>query len=211
MGTALVAGTGITVTPSDGSDTITIAASGGAGTSPPALPFISGASGTLMYGHPSALGTSATQTTHAVSVDTIYLTPMYLPVAVTVSGVRFDVQTQSAGAANCRFGFYTYSTTLPSLIADCGTFSIASTGFKAIGSLSAALPAGWFLIAHLYEQACTMRALTPNYKWVISPNNGSYYSGFSKAQAYGTLPSTITTPTLVQTNYIHAYLSGSPT
>jgi hypothetical protein len=141
MGTALVAGANITITVNDAGDTITIAASGGSG-STLQLATRSGA----WFG--SGSGTSAS----AIMGFTgrIFYVPLLVPASMTIDRIGINVQTGDAGT-NAKLGIYNSDANrLPStLITACAApVSTATSGLKE-GTFSSnpTLAAGLYYLA----------------------------------------------------------------
>ena len=161
MAAALVAGANVTITPNDGADTITIAASGGGG------------GVTDFQSYPTPVGqytpivraggftSAALSTTTQNSTTSVRLTPL------VVSGdYSFDRIAQSINAASTEagatIGLAVYSRT-GELILDCGEVSALTTGLKTI-TIDLALSRGIYFTA-LRFRASTFAGVNPTFFW----------------------------------------------
>lgn len=145
MGTTLVAGTNVTITPNDVGDTITISASGGGGGG--GLPALANTLQSKLYSG----GASATFQGTPVA-DIIALTPVFLPAGMTIT--RLIVGAQAAAAVSQPFdvGIYDMSGALL-------TSASGSTG-TTTGSKEVTLAAPVTLPPAMYWFAFKIRATT---------------------------------------------------
>ena len=184
MGSALVAGSGVTVTPNDGANTITIAAIGGAARNwVPNTWCLPG--GNLKQ----------TTSNEATSAATLYMVPFFAAGAGTVTDIAINVQT-AAGAGNAaRLGIYKQDASGAgwTLVNDAGTVAIDSTGQKTLTGLSIALTGpGVYGVAVLPQAACTLtsQGADAGLAGFQNPFSTSARVYMSVAQAYGALPAT---------------------
>jgi hypothetical protein len=198
MGTALVAGSGITVTPSDGSDTITIAATGGS--SGPVLPaWRTGTSNRIStVSHGMGKGTIAGI---ACSANIAYFGFIAIPNAGTLVDISINVVTQSS-TGSARIGIFSYDATGDQMtrLLDCGTVSTATNGNKTI-TIGYGFTAGPYWIGIVLDEAATIRGSSPSIgsSHVIGTTNID--GGLSASMTYGTFPTTVGTLSAISNSY----------
>lgn len=146
---ALVAGSGVTITPNDGTQELTIAATGGGGAS--GIGYVSGA----WYSLGGVVNNSATSSPDAVGNFVAH--PIYLP-AGTYD--RVGVMTTAAGSATWRFGLYpnATSTGMPDgepRIADLGTVDMSATPGLRTATISLTVPTSGIYWAAILVDAHT--------------------------------------------------------
>lgn len=137
IGSALVAGSGITVTVNDPSDTITIASSLTAG-APMHPGWVTG----RYYGIQEA-GLVNTPSTGALTANRLYLLPLAVPRALAVDRIGIQV-TAAVASTGIRLGIYgpMSAAGLMGLVLDAGTVDSSTTGGKEL-TISQALAGGW--------------------------------------------------------------------
>lgn len=98
-------------------------------------------------------------TTVAVSANTLYAVPFFVPVKATYTIIGVEVTSFATG--NVRFGIWRDNTGVPgALVLDCGTASTGtSNGFKQ-AAISQELEAGWYWIGGVFDATPTCRATT---------------------------------------------------
>lgn len=101
------------------------------------------------------------------------LCPVWVPVAMTIDRIAFNVSVASSAGQTQRIALYNNHSSgiKPStLIADCGTVSSASTGFKNITGLSVSLPQGmiWAAVAGISAAATVGVAYAGTTGWTHS-------------------------------------------
>jgi hypothetical protein len=142
MATALVAGSNVTITPNDGADTITIAASGGGGGVVPPEPFII-PPGVGQYLPVLAYGG------HYIFPCTggrSYPCPQYAHEAMNVDAVGAKVDT-GVGGATIELALYTWGGGITStLVSTLGSVDASSAGLKVLTFTPLSLAAGLHLI-----------------------------------------------------------------
>lgn len=189
MAAALTAGPGVTITPNDGADTITIAAGAGLKTARhptggyviPGFAFVS---------HNSTL---------ALAANSAVIRPVPVASSVTLTAVGVEV-TATGTATAMRVGVYSLSDasdyfSTPTLVSDLGVIDVSTTGAKALTSLSVSLPAARYLVLLLANGSVTLRAPIGNPVDLFTSGVGAtgYFSAWTGGTiTYGALPSTFT-------------------
>jgi len=136
-----------------------------------------------------------TQTgTQAVSANTLYGIPFFVPTPTTYTTIAIEVSTAVAG--NCRLGIYNDSAGAPgSLVLDAGTVSTGTTGLKTI-AISQLLNPGWYWLAAVFDAAPTVRAASQtNALRMLGHTSGTdttAHVGVSVAFTYAALPTPFT-------------------
>jgi hypothetical protein len=171
LGTALVAGSNITITPNDGADTITIAAS----SSGSVLRGPSTWNSVQNYSTPGVMW-DALANALALAANTIRYTPFLVPSGtLAVDRIWFEVTTLQSGS-NARVGVWAADinwqpTGAPLIDA---TTTTATTGAKNI-TVSASLPAGRYIAGIVSDANISVRCGTMRPMW------GSDHSGTAVA------------------------------
>lgn len=154
IGTALVAGSGITVTVNDPSDTITIASAVSAAAA--ATPnWISGRwYGVQEVGSATVFGGSA------LVANLLCLAPVLVPKATPVDRIGANV-TAAVASTTIRLGIYGdfAASGIASLLLDAGTIDSSTTGNKEL-TISQVLPPGWLWLAVISNGTPAMTALS---------------------------------------------------
>ena len=84
----------------------------------------------------------------------LHLSPLYLPKAITVTGMLLRVTSAGGAGSVARLGIYAsseLSASGGSLVLNAGTVAIDSTGVKTITGLSTSLAAGWYLVGLVHD------------------------------------------------------------
>lgn len=192
LGAALVAGSGITITPSDGSDTITMAASGGGNQ-------YTDAAGEYHLNVTNAANLS----TAATVANTLTLYPLIpLANAMTISALALYVTTGVA-ATGARLGIYADNGGKPdggALLCDTGALDTATSSTAREGAVSLTLAkATRYWLAVLSDGAPTLRgiALGSTMPLPVSTDlsSTSVRNRRTASVTYGALPSTCPTTT----------------
>lgn len=194
IGTALVQGSGVTITVNDGSDTITVSASGGS-----SVDEVKAVSGMWYSGQdPTTHGTGV-----SIAANTLYLCPFRFGTAETWDAI-FTYLNATGTATVARLGFYEadFSTGPPTftLLQDAGTVAVnGATGAKSITGLSRATAAGKMVfLAILADGTWTnLGSSSSNLRKALLHGqsgsiNGGMVSHYTKAVTYGALPSSVT-------------------
>jgi hypothetical protein len=155
VGTALVAGSNVTITPNDGADTITIAASGGGGGGG------TGGIGIIMTPNTGAYLSATGTSTTAPATGNARGYPITLTGSGTADRIGIEVTT-AAASSTVRLAIYNHdsSTGLPSTpLLDAGTVDSSTTGYKEI-TISQAVSAGtYWLMALSLNGTPTLRSI----------------------------------------------------
>lgn len=143
----------------------------------------------------SSLGVGGVTTVAAVA-NTLYATPIFTPLAATVTVIGLEITAFAAG--NVRLGVYRDSNGVPgALLLDAGAVGTGTpNGFKSIGSLSQALTPGWYWLACVFDATPTVRALTASGSMhalgFTSGTDTTIHAGWSVAFTYAALPDPFT-------------------
>lgn len=99
-------------------------------------------------------GAITARSSKAASLNAMYLLPLPILTAATVSAIAFELTSSVVGAV-ARLGFYSSSASfLPdALVADLGTFTADTTGARTVTGLSQALSAGLNWVAICFQTA----------------------------------------------------------
>lgn len=153
----------------------------------------------------------------SMSANTLYFVPFRFRTTETWTKIHAFVNA-AAFAGNLRLGIWCpddsgdgLSTSAFTLISDCGVVSMATTGLKEITGLSVTIDANKiYLLSLLSDQAWTAlgaslsTAGAQGVEWLTFGQNSAFNfylaNQFTKSQAYGALPSTITGATLTALN-----------
>lgn len=195
IGTALVAGANITITPDDTADTITISATGSGGG--PSKNFISG-----NWGLPGG-GLQAGYTTESTLANQLYGNAFELTTIATLTGLSFSVTTASAAGGLARVGVYKVSDPSggsPTLMASSGTIAIDTTGVKTF-TTSTALTVGWYVAVILVSADVTLGvrsvgvptgafSSTSTTSGAWATNGRGVPTHYGASATFGTLPAT---------------------
>jgi hypothetical protein len=154
---------------------------------------ISKASGYYSTG-PFALGSPNT-----MSQDTMWLTPIYAPVAVPLASIGLQVTTAVA-STTIRLGIYADNGSgMPgALILDAGTIDSSTTGFKEI-TISQAVGPGLLWLAGVAHTGAPSTAMHGTDQGGLSTSsssdiaNSSSIPGYTQASVTSTLPANATT------------------
>jgi hypothetical protein len=140
-----------------------------------------------------------------ILANTIYLFPIYIPQACTLTQMSIFVSGAIA-LSSVELGLYTNNNGAPdALIRDAGNVATTSTGQKNITSISQVLSAGWVWVAFWASHGNTISVVgtaagSGAYGMgVVSLSSGNIpYTHVQKALTFsaGNLPSSITSPTL---------------
>lgn len=204
IGTALVAGSNITITPNDGADTITIAASGG-GTAQPFPPILEPASGAAVIANgPFGYipGTNAGQPETASlpnqTANQLWLIPFCSP-SMSITGLKFRVGAVGS-SFNVRWGLYTINSsyTTATLVSDFGATACTTTGYKTYSFSAIALTAGTvYALGYVLDTGMSAGTYMLNYvgPGMILPSSTSTpdtNTSIKISHTYGALPSSPT-------------------
>lgn len=130
--------------------------------------------------------------TNTIVVNTLYAAPFVVARNMTISGISIEVTTLASGAS-ARLGIYSDNDSLypGSLVKDCGTVSVASTGIKTI-SVTQALTKGIYWLVLVSNGGPIVRA--EQYQDFTLGFTSTDFSklaiGYSVAFTYDTLPTT---------------------
>ena len=189
MATALVAGTNVTITPNDGADTITIAASGGGGGGivPPEPLIIPPGVGqylpVLAYG--GHFGFSCVS-------GRSYPCPQYAHEAMNVDAVGVMVET-GVGGATIELALYTWGGGITStLVSTLGSVDASSAGLKVLTFTPLSLTAGLHLIVARPSTNVSVRGVSGGTMVQDGPPNAGSNRFQFPHHAAASLPSSIT-------------------
>ena len=126
--------------------------------------------------------------------------PIWNPAALTISDVMLRIVGTTGASGAIRIGFYQLdgaNSTPSTLIADCGSVSSTTTGFKSISGLSVVLPQGMLGLALAYQSPDSQGACQGAYghgQWGSFAGAASTNSTWSEsgASVSGALPGTTT-------------------
>ena len=186
----LVAGTNVTITTNAGSDSITIAASGGGGSS-------SFDGGGYRSGYKYLGGIASTLTAAgALAANTAHIQPFAVKQTQTFTAIGIEVTTASGAGTLIRLGIYNVANGVPtSLVLDAGTVAASSTGIKEI-TISQSLSQGLYALVAVSDSTPTVRvagsitaSLITNFLGV-SALDGTNWTGYTASFTFGTFPST---------------------
>lgn len=188
VGAALVAGSGISITVSDGADTITVAASGGGGM--PAQAPLGFKDSTIPYVGVPGVALGARGGAHSIPANEYRASILVVFAPITITEARVSVESAGTAGTNCRIAIYEQDTAdgqIGALVADLGTVSIASTGQKRLTGLSVSLPAGVYLV-RAHNQSTASLTWFAGYCpwWSASPlgNNNNPLSAIGGSVTY---------------------------
>lgn len=129
----------------------------------------------------------------ALAVNTLYAVPFVVQEAHTFDRIAFGVHTPGT-AVNARVGIYNFANGVPgSLVLDCGTVAVGSTGVKTV-TISQALPRGMYALAIVADGTFSANAVAVNPVTLSLEAIGSGFGItnqaiiFSVAHTYGALP-----------------------
>jgi hypothetical protein len=151
--------------------------------------------GTRTTGQYSYFGAGASGQLSTLSTTVIWLTPFYVPEAMTISGALMEVTTAQA-AASVLCAFYKRSTgDTFSKVLDVTTFSAATTGVKD-NAVSLTIPQGWVFPAFVSTVAgVVVRGWQTNQNAFLNSPILSAYGGINTTIT-GIVPATVTAGTL---------------
>lgn len=194
-GVAKVNGVAVTGTPAAGQTIVASSASAASWQTP-------GSTGkNWMAGIWSLPGVALTNTisNESSSAGTLYMVPFWASAAGTVTDLAISVGTAGTASTSARLGVYSKDATGSgwTLVSDCGTVPIDTTGEKQINTLSVALPSGGIYgIAVLCQSACSLNSRQSGVPLFGPQGSNAFGTNLSTnlngAQAYGALPSTMT-------------------
>ena len=194
----------------DAQGRLTAASSGSAGSTAKGFRAVSG-----HYYH--AQGLNAFASAVPISANTLYCVPFRFRSTETWTKIHAYVNAAASGG-NLRFGIWCpddsgdgLSTSAFTLISDCGTVSMATTGLKEITGLSVSIDANKiYLLSLLSDQAWTALGASVSIagaqgvEWLTFGQTSSFNfylaNQFTKSLTYGALPSTITGASLTAAN-----------
>lgn len=138
---------------------------------------------------------NTTTDTQALSINTLYAIPFFVPETKTYTSINIEVTTLGV-LANGRLGIYRDSDGAPgALVLDAGTISATTTGAKTI-AISQSLTAGWYWLAYVIDVAHTVRSLPAAsvLAWLgfTSGTDTVFHPGWSVAFTYAALPDPFT-------------------
>lgn len=134
-------------------------------------------------------------TTVALSANTLYGVPFYVPNTTTYTAIVVEVTTL-AGGKSVRLGIYNDSNGTPgTLVLDAGTVSAATTGGKTI-TISQQLTTGWYWLAAVSDGTPSLRALSQSNALpslgFTSGTDVTNHVGWSVSFTFAALPSPFT-------------------
>lgn len=92
----------------------------------------------------------------AITINIIYLVPVYIPARTTITKLGFQVTTAASAGGLARLGIYRAQNGAPSdLIIDAGTVATTTTGAKEI-TINTRLDSGTYFIAANFNIACSV-------------------------------------------------------
>ncbi|HVI79102.1 MAG TPA: hypothetical protein VM715_13250, partial [Candidatus Acidoferrum sp.] len=143
-------------------------------------------------------------TNNTFTSNNIYLFPLYIPEAHTISQMSFQL-TGAVAASSAELGIYTNNVGIPdALVFDAGNIATTANGTKTISSLARSIAAGWYWIAFWASANLTTTGMGGNgmsaviHQGFNALTSGSLpYNHYEKALTFsaGNLPANITTPT----------------
>lgn len=140
-------------------------------------------------------GFVTTTTTAAISANTLYAVPFYVPVSHTYPTINLSVTT-GVGGTSIRLGIYSDNAGYPgALVIDAGTISSAGV---AVGTLTInqLLSSGWYWLVGVGDGAPTVRAISSSFSFGMlyfgqaAVDTSASALGLSVAFTYATLPTT---------------------
>jgi len=110
---------------------------------------------------------SASAATYAMTADKLYLVPIWVTADMSLEALTCYVQS-AVGGSNVRIGIYNYNSTGlgGTLLAEGGTASSASTGWKIVSGMSASVSQGYYFLAVQSDAAISV------YRFNISAGGG---------------------------------------
>jgi hypothetical protein len=188
MATALVAGANVTITPNDGADTITIAASGGGGGVVPPEPFII-PPGVGQYLPVLAYGGHYT---FPCTGGRSYPCPQYAHEAMNVDAVGVMVDT-GVGGVTIELALYTWGGGITStLVSTLGSVDASSAGLKVLTFTPLSLAAGLHLIVARSSTNVSVRGVSGGTMVQDGPPDAGSNRFRFPHHAAASLPSSIT-------------------
>lgn len=136
----------------------------------------------------------------ALSANTLYASPFNVGAATTFTRIGISVTTGSPG--NARLGIYNWADGAPStLVADCGTVSVASTAVVEV-TISQALSPGIYALVLVTDTTPTVRlatthALSNSYMGAADSTGNTDALYITRAFSYASLPTPFGSPTYV--------------
>lgn len=134
--------------------------------------------------------------TSSLNANSVRYTPVFIPYAVTITGIAFEVTTGPSGNANGRIGIYAMGnngqpTGTP--IYDSGSIAVASgfTGIKTLTGLNINLQPGYYLIGMNCDVSFTLRTFSsPSFYLSASFGGAPMMRRGDGTLTYGAYPST---------------------
>jgi hypothetical protein len=215
IGTALVAGSNVTITPNDGADTITIAAASSGGPFGGASTYSSVQSYMLPGVYFTALANAV-----ALTANRIWYVPFLIRSGtLTVDRMHCEVTTNVA-ATNLRMGVYSADTTWQATGAALidVTASSATTGSKNVTVSSVALAPGRYLACIVSDGAISVRSAASIQTWgsdhggsqVTTPGSAQVLTARAASLTYGALPNSGPAWTMVTATATPAAAANEP-